>query len=91
MPVSIVLPSELVRFAEETREFESDADTVGQALNSLFDRYPKLRCRIVSDRGELFPYLPLFLNGRKLPARGFSELTVVDDDRLEIVVVASGG
>jgi len=45
----------------------------------------------MNDRGELYSYLPLFLNEEKLPDRGYRSRALNEGDQLEVVAIASGG
>jgi len=91
MPVALEIPEELTRFTAGTRLFDLPGETIGQVLESLFKQFPDLRCRIVDDQGRLHPYLPIFLDGHKLPPRGSLDRPVADGSHLEIIGLASGG
>jgi len=91
MPVSVVIPEELTRYADGRSSIQVEAGTTGQALEAVFAEYPELRPRLVSERGEFYPYLPAFLNDRKLPKRGSFRTPMSQNDQLTFVVIASGG
>ncbi len=91
MPVTIELPEDLIRYANGQSLIAVSGQTVGEVLAALFALHPDLQPRLIDRRGELFPYLPLFLNGQKLSSRNDSTIAVADGDRLEVIVLASGG
>lgn len=91
MPVKVELPAELGRYTSETSSIDLPGSTVGEVLAGLFEQFPDLKPRVVNDRGELYPYLPVFHNREKLSATGYEDRSVRDGDCLEIVALASGG
>ena len=91
MPVTIELPEDLSRYADGQTLIAVAGQNVGEVLAALFALHPDLPSRLIGRRGELFPYLPLFLNGQKLSNQNYSPIAVADGDRLEVIVLASGG
>ena len=91
MPITIELPEDLIRYSDGQTQLAMSGETVGEVLASLFAEHPDLQPRLIGRRGELFPYLPLFLNGQKLSSQNYSTIAVADGDRLEVIVLASGG
>ena len=91
MSVTIELPEDLSRYADGQTQIAVSGHTVGEVLASLFARHPDLQPRLIGRRCELFPYLPLFLNGQKLPSQSYSTIAIAEGDRLEVIVLASGG
>lgn len=89
--ISLVIPDDLCRYANGATKFEISGENVGEVLDDLFDQFPDLKKRVVSDGGQLFPYLPVFLNGDKLPTSGYRPTPVQSGDLLEVVLIASGG
>ena len=41
-----------------------DGLTVRQVLEAIVTRYPPLRFELLDERGELYPWIPLYVNGR---------------------------
>ena len=91
MSVIFEVPPALVRYSNSQTSFELAGDNVQETLEDLWMRFPELRKRVLNGTGELFPYLLLFHNGLKLPRNGFSSMTVVNGDKLELIALAEGG
>lgn len=91
MSISVQLPRGLSRYAGGDYQFEMEARTVGAVMSELFDRFPDLKIRLVNDRGEMYPYLPGFVNNEKLPLTAYSGHGLKSGDTLEFVTLASGG
>ena len=68
---------------------ETEGQTVGECLGVLQDKFPGIRPRLFDEQGQLYKYVELFLNNRKI---GDSlDLAVKDEDELIILVVIFGG
>lgn len=91
MSVVIEIPEELSRYTDGQAEVAVDGPTVETAFAALFDRFPSLQSRVVGSEGEFHAWTPIFLNGAKLAACGAGSTAVADGDRIEVVVLASGG
>lgn len=90
MPV-IEIPHALYRFTNEQEEVSVTATTVDEALAELWSQFPELKSRVLTDAGQVYPYLLLSHNGRALSRADFATQSLSRDDRLEIVALAEGG
>ena len=81
------MPPALRRYSEDQAELVLDTATVADALAALFERFPALETRVLNARGELHPYLLLFVDEREATLA----TEVAPDAVLEIVAAAEGG
>lgn len=68
------------------------ADTVSQAITTLFDQYPEFRKHLYTAEGRLRSFVNLYLNDedvRYLPER--EETEVKETDTLSIIPSIAGG
>ena len=91
MSVVIEIPEELARYSDGRTEVDVDASTVDAAFTALFDRFPELQSRVLNKQAEFHPWTPVFLNGAKLASLNAGSTAIRDGDRIEVVVLASGG
>ncbi|MGZ0173355.1 MAG: hypothetical protein ACKVHE_27845 [Planctomycetales bacterium] len=91
MSVSILIPDELIRYSQDQKTIEVEADSVGAALSKLFELHPSLQKRLVDQNRHFYPYVPAFLNDKKLATQGTWNRILDDGDRLAFMVIASGG
>lgn len=89
--ILVEIPHAISRYSDEETRVEISAETVGGVLESLWERFPKLRSRVLNREGNLHAYLLLFQNDEKLPRAGIADRPVSEGDRLEIVALAEGG
>lgn len=91
MPVSVLIPDELKKYADGQLQIEVEATTVGDALERLFVSLPNLQKRLVDENRHFYPYVPAFLNDEKLPLQGTLNRRLNDGDQLAFMLIASGG
>ena len=77
----------------KTMEFSlPEGTTIRQMLDSVIARYPKLRAELLDERGDLWPHVHVFVNGRDtqyLPAAMETPLT--QDETINIFPPVAGG
>ncbi|MGO8670378.1 MAG: molybdopterin-synthase adenylyltransferase MoeB [Capsulimonadaceae bacterium] len=91
MPVKIVIPTPMQRYAGNQEEIESTAGTVDQALAQLGAQYPDLRKHLFSDDGKLRNYVNVYVNDDDTRYLDGGDTQVKDDDILTIVPSIAGG
>lgn len=88
---AIRLPTPLRGYADGQKEVVIDADTVGQALSDLAQRYPGLRPHLFDDQGALRQYVNVFVNDEDLRSLKGDATPLKAEDRLTIVPSIAGG
>lgn len=75
-----------------TAEFDLPENaTVGQLLAEMIRVYPALRHELLDERGELYPHVHYFINGRDVPYLGEGMDTPLKPDDIVTVFPAVGG
>ena len=64
--ILVEIPHAISRYSDEETRVEIEAKTVGELLDSLWERFPDLKVRVLDREGNLYPYLLLFQNDEKL-------------------------
>ena len=70
---------------------ESDAATVGEALNGLWQRHLGLRDRVLNELGVLRPHVNIFLNDENVRRKQMLETALDDNSEITILPSVSGG
>ena len=65
--------------------------TAGQVMESLVQAYPALRPHLYNPRGELRPFVNLFLNGENLKTLQGLDTPLKPDDKLMLLPAVAGG
>jgi len=74
-----------------TPERETDARTLGEALEAVFAAQPRLRGYILDDQGALRKHLAVFVDGRPVRDRQHLSDALGDQSRVYVVQALSGG
>ena len=78
---------------QKTVEFDLCEDiTVGQMVDQVIDRYPKMAEELLNANGELSGHVHVFINGRDSPYLDDRLATVIKvSDKIDIFPAVGGG
>jgi molybdopterin converting factor small subunit len=92
MAVTVVLPGLLSQDAGGQSRVELPAPgTMGEVLEALFERCPRLRQRICNDRGEVRPHVNVFVENESIRAAEGLATPVPDGSEVFVLPAISGG
>jgi sulfur-carrier protein len=93
MPVSIILPSALLRYSRGTNAVNVDAScaTVGGALAELAVRLPAVTDRVLTEQGELRRHVNVFVGDESIQFMDGLATAITDGETITIVPAVSGG
>ena len=72
-------------------EIEVELDTVGAALQALWERYPGVRDRVVTEQGNIRQHVNVFLGDESIRYTGGFSTPMADGAEISIVPAVSGG
>ncbi|WP_374650747.1 MoaD/ThiS family protein [Dongia sp.] len=70
---------------------EVTAETLGDALDGIFARSPRLRSYVVDEQNRLRRHVVIFINGAKLPPANWAAQRLAADDDVYVMQALSGG
>ena len=88
--VTILFPSLISRVIKENRT-EVIAETLGEAIDKLIEKYGKQFTEIMFDSGELNIFLKFYIKGRNIPETDKMNAPLKPDDEIAILIIISGG
>jgi sulfur-carrier protein len=93
MPVTIRIPSYLVAFTGGQSEItvEDSPATVADALESLWQRHPGLRDRILDEQGAVRQHINIFVGDEAIRFADGLSTRVTNSAEILIVPAVSGG
>jgi len=91
MPVKVIVPTPLRRFAEQRSSIECDAATVGDALRQLTTDYGELRKHLYTDEGRIRSFVNVYLNDEDIRFLKQEQTQTKDGDTITIVPSIAGG
>ncbi|MBI4283626.1 MAG: MoaD/ThiS family protein [Chloroflexi bacterium] len=90
MSITVNIPQFLQPSSDEVPLARVDGGTVGECLNNLVQKFPRLKPQLFSQNGKLHGYLDVFVNRESAYPEELAR-TVADGDELHIVNIIVGG
>jgi MoaD family protein len=90
MPVTVKIPSQLRTATGGEPEVEVEGETVGEALDAVFDAHDGLRERITQD-GDLRRFVNVYVSGEDIRFQDGLETPLSDGDEVTILPAVAGG
>ena len=90
MAVSVKIPTPLRSATGGEATASVDGATVGEALDSLYERYAELRSRIAED-GGLRRFVNVYVDGEDIRFLDGLDTAVKDGDEITILPAVAGG
>ena len=90
MAVSVKIPTQLRSATEGEASASVDGSTVGEVLDSLYERFGELRSRIAED-GGLRRFVNVYVGGEDIRFLDGLETPVTDGDEVTILPAVAGG
>ena len=91
MSVTVKLPTQLRDAAGGATAVSVEGDTIGEALNALYDEHGELRSRIADDDGGLRRFVNVYLKGEDIRFLEGLDTAVSDGDEVTILPAVAGG
>jgi MoaD family protein len=90
MTVTVKIPTQLRAATGGEATADVDGATVGEVLDSLYERYDELRARIAED-GGLRRFVNVYVGGEDIRFLDGLETPVSDGDEVTILPAVAGG
>jgi molybdopterin synthase sulfur carrier subunit len=90
MAVTVKIPAQLRAATGGEAEIEVAGDTVGEALDAVFDQYEGLRERITQN-GGLRRFVNVYVSGEDIRYQDGLETQLSDGDEVTILPAVAGG
>ncbi len=91
MSVKVMIPRALRQFADGEDVIELAGNNVGEVLDQLSERCPKLKPHLFADDGQLRNFVNVFVNEENIRDRDNQQTSVREGDELSIVPAIAGG
>jgi molybdopterin converting factor small subunit len=90
MPV-LKIPTPIRYYVNGRSEVPVSGRNVAEAMESLMMQFPALRPHLANDRGELRPFVNLFIGENNIRELQGLETPLGDDDQLILIPAIAGG
>jgi len=90
MPITVKIPTQLRAATGGQAEVEVSGETVGEALDAVFDAHTELRERITED-GTLRRFVNVYVSGEDIRFQQGLETEINEGDEVTILPAVAGG
>jgi MoaD family protein len=90
MAVTVKIPAQLRAVTGGEGEIEVDGETVGEALDAVFESHADLRERITAD-GSLRRFVNVYVSGEDIRFKDGLETQLAEGDEVTILPAVAGG
>ncbi len=91
MAVTVKIPTQLRDLAGGAASVQADGQTVGEALESLFESHAELRDRLYAENGDLRRFINVYLGGEDIRFLEGLQTPVPAGGELTILPAVAGG
>ena len=89
--VTVIFPSLISRITKE-KQIEVAAKTLGEALDILVKKYGDSFKKIFfNESGDINRFLNFYINGKKIISYNKMEVILMEEDKLNILIIITGG
>lgn len=89
--ITVRIPTAMRGLTDGSPIAELPAGTVGEVLESLLDRFPEVRTRILDDQGKVRRFVNLYVGEEDIRFADGLETPVPDGGTLSILPAVAGG
>jgi sulfur-carrier protein len=90
MAVTVKIPTQLRAATDGEAEIDAEGTTVGEVLDSVFDRHDGLRDRI-TEGGDLRRFVNVYVSGEDIRFQQGLDTAISDGDEVTILPAVAGG
>lgn len=91
MSLKVTIPTPLRRYTDGAGVIEVAGDSVGSALQSLTDQFPRLKQHLYTDEGRLRSFVNVYVNDDDIRYLQRTETSVKPGDLISIIPSIAGG
>jgi sulfur-carrier protein len=91
MPQTVIIPTPLRKFTNDTELVEVQGATVGEIFNQLEARFPGLQARLCEESGELRRFINVYVDGEDIRFLERLQTPVPETAEISIVPAIAGG
>jgi len=88
---TVIIPTPLRRFTNNTAKLQINADTIANTVNELTLNFPDLKKHLLDDRGQIRSFVNIFVGNDDIRNLQQEHTTVKADSVISIVPAIAGG
>lgn len=91
MPQTVIIPTPLRRFTNDTELVEVEGATVGDVFTQLETRFPGIQARLCEQNGDLRRFINVYVDGEDIRFLDRLDTRIGEKSEISIVPAIAGG
>lgn len=88
---TIIIPTPLRKFTENSTTFDTSGGTVAEALQELVTKFPSIRQQLYDDQNQIRPFINLYIGDEDIRSLEKENTPLASGATLSIVPAIAGG
>lgn len=87
----IIIPTPLRKYTDQNRSFETDKESLSEAIRQLVDTYPEVKQNLLDEEDNLRSYIKIYIGEDEIDPTENGDTTLHEDTEVSIVPAIAGG
>ena len=87
----IIIPTPLRKYTNQNRTFETDKETLSDAIRQFVDEYPEVKDNLLDDEGSVRSYIKLYIGDEEVNPAENGSRELEEDTEVSIIPAIAGG
>jgi molybdopterin converting factor small subunit len=88
---SIIIPTPLRKYTDQNRRFETQQDSLSDAIQQFIETYPDVKQNLLDEEGEIRSYIKLYIGNDEVHPQENGSIELEEDTEVSIVPAIAGG
>ena len=88
---TIIIPTPLRKFTDQNRSFESDKNTLEDALQQFVEAYPDVKNNLLDETGNVRSFIKIYIGEEEINPKQDNTIALAQETEISIVPAIAGG
>jgi sulfur-carrier protein len=88
---TIIIPTPLRKYTDQNRRFDTQRNTLSEAIDDFVASYPEVKQNLLNDEGDIRSYIKLYIGDEQVNPSDNGSLELSEDTEVSIVPAIAGG
>lgn len=88
---TIIIPTPLRKYTDQNRRFETQQDTLSDAIQQFVKEYPEVQQNLLDEHGNIRSYIKLYIGDEEVDPAENGSLELTEDTEVSIIPAIAGG
>ena len=88
---TIIIPTPLRKYTGQNRRFETQQNTLSDAIQQFVKEYPEVQQNLLDENGNIRSYIKLYIGDEEVDPAENGSLELTEDTEVSIIPAIAGG